>query len=223
MFCPPDHPATHWDQERARENIAAWEELFGPGSPWHCESGILLFQEGQEPREIFLLTEGLVLLYCDLPDRAESALGLRFPGQVLEQCAHHLHLPYPVSARTLIPSTIYRIAADELRERERQNREISLFFERQLRIDLYNADVFIMELKTSSPVERLDRLLRLLAAGLGCNPKFGVLQVPMPLRDDQLADMLGCSARHLKRIKKQLQQEGRLRTAGRQGLILTTH
>ena len=223
MTCPPESSATRWNLQNARETVAAWKTLVGgEGGPQHYPAGGEIFRKGQEARDVFLIAEGLILLYCDLPSGHESVLGVRFPGQIIEQCAHDLHIPYPVSARTLLPSSIYRISAADLRNRERHNREISLLSERLLRIDLYNAAIFITELKASNATDRLERFLRLLASASGSTPEAGVLRVMVPLRDEQLGDMLGCSPRHFKRIRKQLQQAGRLRVDRDRTFILTT-
>ena len=219
---PPENPITPWNRENARETVAAWKTLLGTGeTPLRYQANTELFRKGQEARDVFLLAEGLILLYSALPNGHENILGVRFPGQVAEQCAHDLQIPYPVSARTLLSSTIYRISATELRNRERHNREISILSERLLRIDLYNAAVFIAELKATNAADRLERFLRLLASVFGSTSDAGVVRVAVPLRDDELGDMLGCSPRHFKRIKKQLQQAGRLRVDRNRVFVLT--
>src|SRR5260370_244923 len=83
-------------------------------------------------------------------------------------------------------------------------------------------DAFITELKASNATDRLERFLRLLASASGSTSEAGVLRVMVPLRDEQLGDMLGCSPRHFKRIRKQLQQAGRLRVDRDRTFILTT-
>ncbi len=220
MLCSQNYSVLGWNRKHAKEMVAAWERLLGRGKPLQCEAGTDVFKQGQMAEQVFLLREGIVLLYCDDPNGGEGVLGVRFPGQIIEHCAHALNLPYPVSARTVTPSVIYKIAANELRAREQQNPDICCFLKHHLRVDLYSAAVFIMELKAASRADRLERFLNLMAEVLGCKPERGALHIPMPLRDEHLADMLGCSARHFNRIKRQLHEAGRLEIdAGRRFII----
>jgi CRP-like cAMP-binding protein len=144
MYFSRELPTLTWSRESAREAIASWERLIGPSDPLRCQAGVEVFREGDEARNVFLLAEGVVKIYCDLPNGSEGVLGLRFPGQVIEQRCHDPGTPYPISALTLVPSMIYKISAAELRRRQAHNPEISFLLERLLRVDLHNAAVFIM-------------------------------------------------------------------------------
>lgn len=221
MSCLLESPTIWWSQETAKQTVAAWAKIFGSSDPLHYQTGATVFQKGEEACNVFLLVRGLVLLYCDLPSGMESVLGVRFPGQIIDQCAHDLQMPYPLSARAVLPSTIYRISVSDLQNREHRNCDSSRLFERLLRIDLYNAAVFISDLKASTIAYRLERFLKLLASSLGRPPVDGALYIPVPLRDEQLGDMLGCSLRHLRRVKSQMKQAGRLRVSRNRTFVLT--
>lgn len=178
-------------------------------------AGLELFQEGSTARDVFLLTEGLILLtYSATQGENESALGLRFPGQIIEQCAHVLETPYPVSARAILNCQFLRISASELRKRELHDPDVARFFQRTLSSDLFRAALFIVHLKSATPAERLNRLLYILAAIMETPPVSGRLPIHMPLTDQQTAEILGVSARHLKRVKKEMQEQGFLRFSG---------
>ena len=211
----PLYAPLEWSEAAARETIRTWSEIFGPRKPEALVSGINLFQEGTRPKEVFLLVEGLILLTCTAPAiDAECILGVRFPGQVVEQCAHNLDIPYPVSAVALVNSQILRISIPALRKREEENSSTAAFFERLLSLDLYNAVLFIMELKRSLPADRLKHFLNLLASVMGSESKSGKLQIAMPLHDNQIANILGFSPRQFKRVKRQLQDQGHLQVSG---------
>lgn len=211
---------TLWTRESARQMVRTWKALFQGTAPVQYKAGVEVFRQGQEARDVFLVAEGLILLSGDLAGGHDTVLGVRFPGQVIDQCAHELRIPYPLSARTLLASSVYQISAVDLRDKATRNRDVLLLSDRLLRLDLYNAAVFIAELKVSKPAQRLERFVRLLASASGSVHEGDVLRVPVPLRDDQLAEMIGCSLRHFKRIKKQLQHDGRLRIARNHEYIL---
>jgi len=211
LFRSPQVSAARAAREQSKQLAKAWERLLGLGGPTQYAAGTSIFLAGHEPRDIFFLAEGLVLLHCDQADGNQSVIGLRLPGQVLEQFANELKLCYPFSAQTLTPSTIYKIGVNELRSRESQNREVSSLLQHLLRTEIYNSNSLIMELKTFSVEHRLERILHLLATAMGCTLQTGSYRVAMPLSVDQLAALVGCSGRHLKRVTTELQQCGRLR------------
>jgi CRP-like cAMP-binding protein len=168
------------------------------------------------PSEVFLLVDGLILLTCSAPGiEGECTSGVRFPGQVVEPCAHNLDMPYPVSANVLVKSQVLRISIAELRKAEQENPRAAAFFQRMLSVDLYNAALFIAQLKKSVPADRLNHFLHVLASAMGSEPKSGKVQISMPFHDDQIADILGFSPRHFKRVKKRLHDEGYLRVSAR--------
>jgi hypothetical protein len=93
---------------------------------------------------------------------------------------------------------------------ERNNPEVAAFIVRLLLKDLCNAASFITELKGAAPAERFERFLRMLAGVLGGDSKAHTIHISVPLRDEEMADILGFSARHLKRVKRDLRLAGRV-------------
>jgi CRP-like cAMP-binding protein len=216
VFCPSLVSSFEWSPEGGRQVRNQWERLIGTDDTLRCHAQEQIFCEGSPARDVFLLARGLVLLYSHSPDGEESAFGLRFPGQILDYCAHGLDTAYPFSARALVPSTLHRIPVPAALAKEAAGGEIGILFQRLIRLELFNTAVFIVALKTTTIADRLEHLLRLIAAGLGIVPEAdGSVRVPALLRDEQLADLLGCSARQFKRIKKKIRQHGRLRVNGR--------
>ena len=207
----PLYTSFEWSKNTAREITRTWNELFGLRRPEALASGITLFREQTLPSEVFLLVDGLVLLTCTSPEwGSECILGVRFPGQIIEHCAHNLRMPYPVSATVLVRSQILRVSISALRKHEQENPQTAAFFQRLLALDLYHATLFIMQLKKAAPANRLKRFLHLLASVMGSEPKSGRLQIAMPLHDNQIAEVLGFSPRQLKRVKRQLHDQGYL-------------
>lgn len=220
MFCPSENQATRWTPEGARDVVLTWERLFGLQEPLYFRAHVEIFHQEQHARDVFLITQGLVLLHCEMLDSNEGVLGVRLAGQIVEQCAAALDMPYPVSARTLLPSVLYKLPVAELLVKQQSNPDIAIFFQHLLRVDLYNAALWVSALKTSNIADRLEGFLRLLGSSLGRSAEGGALRVPALLGDEQLAGLLGCSLRQLKRVKKRMQEQGRLRIERRRTLIL---
>jgi len=148
---------------------------------------------------------------CTSPVAAQDgALGLRLPGQVIEQCAHNLGIPYPVSARTVSAAQIIRIPLVEVQKREQKDARAGAFLRRALSTDLYYAVVFITRLKSYTPADRVMEFASVLADVTNSEIKFGRRHVSMPVHDSQAAEILGLSPRQFKRVKRQLIRQGRL-------------
>ena len=201
---------SQWDRTYAAETVQTWTRLFRSSELVDYARGTTLIRQGQTAHGIFLLTKGLASLSYALPGDEESLLGVRFPGQVLEYCAHTLEIPYPVSARAVTSVKVLRVSADVYRAMERNNPEVAAFVVRLLLKDLCNAASFITELKGTAPAERFERFLRILASVLGEASKARTIHISIPLRDEEMADILGFSARHLKRVKRDLRLAGRV-------------
>ena len=180
----------------------------------------MIFRQGTAAQDVFLLMSGLVILTCDAGDGSEGVLGLRFPGQVLDYCAHGFGMPYPVSAATIERSILCRVPLAAFATKMQSNIHAANFFERLLRIDLYSAAMFIGDLKTATPSDRFEGFLRFYADATGQASTIGSLGVLVPLRDGQLAELIGLSERHFKRVTRQLQMSGRLQLKGRHHFVL---
>jgi CRP/FNR family cyclic AMP-dependent transcriptional regulator len=199
-----------WDHRRAVETLEAWKRLVPLEGPRRLDAGIDIFRQGQTAHKIFLLAKGLVVLTSDLPTGDESVLGLRFAGQILDLCTSAMKCPYAFSARTMSPCVVYGIDAPSLHERERRDPEVTRMVLDLLRYDLYSAAAFIVDLKTLPPDERLHRFLHFAILAMGLKPIEGTFQIPMPLRDEQVASLVGVSTRQFKRIKKKMYEAGRI-------------
>jgi CRP-like cAMP-binding protein len=197
-----------WTKAQAREAITAWTRLIGERKPSDIRAGTVLFREGESAREVFLLTQGLILLTRGISQDREEILGLRLPGQLVDCCSHTLSIPYSVTARAITHSMVFRISATELQQKKASDPQVATFFERALSLELYRAATFIGHLKMSRPAERLKNFVRFLAAINEAPSRSGKCELRMPLPDEQIAGILGLSARQFKRIKKQMCDEG---------------
>jgi CRP-like cAMP-binding protein len=213
LWAPPE-----WSEATAQETIKKWDELFGFRRRDLLAQGAYLFHEGMPVKEVFLLVEGLILLSCSIPSADGGFhLGLRLPGQLIEPCAHNLGVTYFVSAQAALPSRFIRVSAAEVERREREVPGVSIFLRRLLARDFYEATQFLVQLRNSAPPDRLCHFLHLLASALGLKSTPGRIQIPVPLHDKQIADILGISPRQLRRVKKELHDRGRLQISEERG------
>jgi CRP-like cAMP-binding protein len=208
----------HWEYPRREETIERWKRLFGcreetwPSRKW-------VFRQGDAPANVYLLTRGLVVLTWDEPEGTQGVFGLRFPGQVIDLCAHGLERPYAVSARTVGQAAICRLPLGRF-VKAHNDVEVAKFFENILQVELYNAARFIVNLKAATPADRFLRFLCYFAAASGQTTRLGSEGILVPLRDYQLAELIGLSPRHFERVKRTLQASGVLQLKGRRHFVV---
>lgn len=154
-------------------------------------------------------------LTCDLPDGKQSLFALRYPGQILEECAYDLKLPYPVSGATVLPCDIHRLEVGRMIEAEQRNPEVNAFEKLVLKRDLYNEGVALVELKTLAPDEILERFLWELAAVQGAREGAGQARFTLPLHNIEMAEWLGISESHYKQMCTALEEAGVLQREGK--------
>src|SRR5260370_31306638 len=97
-----------WRLARGAESLSAWKRLFHLDKSERFAKGDEGFRQGEFPREVFLLGAGWVRLTWELQEGRAALLGLRYPGQFLDTCAHELRHPYFVTATALSACEIYR-------------------------------------------------------------------------------------------------------------------
>ncbi len=217
----PRNPSMEWSEAQAAQTLNTWRRLLALGSPHNHRGRTLLFSQGEDIRELLLLARGIVKLTCILPNGRESMLTLRYPGQFVEECVYDLNLPSPVSATTIVPCEIHRVDIARMREAERRDPEVNAFAKYVLKRDLYNICRSNMELKSVRPAQRCERLLWELAAVLGSIRSGNPVQFVLPLDNLEMAEMLGLSESHYKKIRSELEESGVLHRQGRRGVVLT--
>jgi len=219
----PRNPVASWTPARAREQVQAIRRMIAVGTLFPFNKGLQIFGQGSRPEEVFLLESGIVKLAYTRPDGVMEMFGLRYPGQLLDNCAHALNIRYPVSAVAITSCQLYRIEAERMLVVMRESAELANFIVRLQDIDLYNMAVALVEIKMLRPYDRLERLFQDLAAVVGNRRTDRSTHLIVPLSDTEIGQLLGFSVVHLKRSRKQLEDMGRVRREGHRRIILFEH
>jgi len=208
-----------WNPTEAQAVVREWIRLLG-GFQQTLSPERVVFCQGDVPQDIFLLSRGLVALKCNVADGREAIVTVRFPGQMLDCCCHELDVPYFASAHVVAESTVIRLSVAELRLQTVHNPDARALVDRLAHIDVYNAATSVVALKTASPACRFERFLRHFAAATGQASDLESTGIVMPLRDPQLAEIIGLSLRHFGRIKRELQVAGCMSVRGANRFVL---
>lgn len=211
--------STQWNEAQAAQELATWRRLLPLGPLQHYPERHAIFTQGDMPRDVFILARGIVKLTCDLPDGKRSLFALRYPGQILEECAFDLKLPYPVSAATVLPCEIHRLEAGRMIEAAQRNPEVNAFENLVLKRNLYNEGVALVEFKTLPRDDLLERFLWNLAAVQGARARDGQVRFILPLRNIEMAEWLGISESHYKQMRAALEEAGVLQRDGKRFVL----
>lgn len=180
------------------------------------EPGTTLFEQGDEPKFIFNLTEGTVRLVKLLPNGRRQVIGFVFPGDMLG-LAHHG--AYTCSAEAIgqvrvcrfprgklltlldefpnLKTRLLDIAADELSEAQEQ----------------------MLLLGRKSPVEKLASFLWRLHENGHCAEMVSKIDLPMGRSD--IADYLGLTIETVSRTFTRLRNDGVIRLEGANHVVIT--
>ncbi len=177
------------------------------------------FSQGEGVEDVLYLEHGLVKLVRGNQDgREERIIGLRADGWVIGAAAAILDEPYVATAVTVVPSRIARVAATEFRRRLQTDHELSAAVHRMHAREVYNELTQVTESSISAR-SRLEHLLRNLAS-LEPPKGSGEIHVQMPLRQWEVAQIVGVAPPYLCQLMAEMEEDGILRRE-RGAVVLT--
>ena len=189
-----------WTPGWAMEALRSWQELLPLLVPRLVQSRHLIFEQGARLENLYLLRTGIVKLAMILADGTEALLSLRFPGEVLEWPSFDQpKQTFHAFAITLVDSELLHMPLPAF-ESQLARRELCTFVANNLVRDLLLRDVSLSEMRCISPVRRLKHLVDQLAVVDLHNP-FSLPARRFLLTDEEMAQVVGVSARHVRRLR----------------------
>jgi CRP-like cAMP-binding protein len=171
-------------------------------------------------REVFLVAGGVAKLVFSEPNGHETLVALRYPGQFVDYWPRQPAGASPLSAIALVTSEIYRIDIATVQSAQEQNPDLRIQDADLLRYDLDDLVARFVRSKLPSPADRLEQLLRELAAVLGRRDSNGKVHVMLPFDNFEFASLCGVSESYYKVVRHELAKSGRVRQEGRRLWVL---
>ena|SRR5215216_6348537 len=177
---------------------------------------IELFKQGGPAQDIYIVEHGLVKLVRLSSQGRDLIVGLRSPGWVVGIASVILQKPYPASALSLTYCHLRRIPAAILIELLQSNIQLSWYFHLLQSREIFDQIGHQVGLGFLSARQRLEQLLwRLIYAQKLSSPQKDELKkearLNLPLKNNEIADLIAVTPEHLSRVMRQMQQEGVLR------------
>ena len=183
------------------------------------EAGFELERQGDPALCVFLVESGLVKLLIGHADgRQERIVTLRSSGWVLGADAVVAHQPYAATAVTIHPSGVGKIAADEFLRLMETDRALAKHIH-----EMHAREVIAGQAQLgdeSTPVKvRLLQFLADLASATTSGPGSDELRVKVPLKQWEIAQLLGVAPPYLNKLIKEIEGEG-LISRQRRGIVV---
>lgn len=197
-----------WSRTEAWPAVELCKRKLRLAEPRRYRSGSELFVADQFADTCYLINRGIVALYYALPGGDETLFALAYPGELINLTVLNPAQPTSSSGSAVTDCEVYRIDLNRLESAGQEDPGILKMLNQFLQKQVALRTKALVELKSLSPATRLEQRLGELAEVLGCNILGQPVRVPVPLRDGEMATLLGLSDRQFKRVKKSLQQNG---------------
>jgi CRP-like cAMP-binding protein len=202
LYCPTsvvDPVLEGWSWSQARRVVGQWREHVRLVEPTGYRKGSALSLAGEAAHDMFLMIEGIAGLSYALSDETavDVLFSLAYPGHLITVQARDDERSGPITISALTPCKAYRLNVRTVRGIADRDPEVAALLQRSLHDELIRGTEALAESLALPPTKRLDKLLREVRVVLGRNH--------VPVRDDELAMLLGLSVRHLKRVKRTLE------------------
>jgi len=177
-------------------------------------AGVVLFRQGGSADEVFYLEHGLVKLVRLQPSGEETIVGLRSAGWFLGAAAVVLGRAYAVTALTVTPCGVARIRAAQFRQQLRSNGALSWRVHGMHSEEIYTEITRVADDRSRSARERLERFLEQLLPALGASSDGRSVGIHVPLRQWEIAHLIGVTPQYLCQLLHEMEGEGVIRREG---------
>ncbi|HWP44666.1 MAG TPA: Crp/Fnr family transcriptional regulator [Blastocatellia bacterium] len=209
-------------KRRAQEHRQYGRNRVASADPynWECSSwwersrefpaGAELFKQGSSAREVYLIEQGLAKLIRVTEDGQEIIVGLRSPGWILGASSAILGNPYSLTAVTLTRCRTRFIYAEQFIELARSDLEFSWYLHILATEELHEQLAHLVGLRCLSARKRFEQLLLLMVSSIHPDLSQNDARFKLPMKQWEIAQLIGITPEHLCRLQRQMEQEGLL-------------
>jgi CRP-like cAMP-binding protein len=198
--------AFFWNRESARVTLWQWKQSGLLSTPLSYPAGAPIFDRDAAPQDAFLLEKGVIVFEREPAAREKSGIyALCLPGNLFGHCSGGPADASPHWAIALTRCVVYRISREKMLATLYKGGEAALFIVRQYLHNLLCARARATESSINGTKVRLEHLLLELASALEDQSPAGAIR--LPLKDKDLAAILGISPQQFSVIKKEMEGE----------------
>ncbi len=169
--------------------------------------GSAIIYQGDIPKEVFIISNGLIKLTRLEETGYELIVGLRYPGSFLGAAAVILQKPSPATAITLTPSHLHRLVAEQFLDRLKTDSEFSWRVNVVNSYEIYDQLSLLAGIAGLTARQRLERLLWQLVVSQEGGAVSGQVQLCLPLKKWEIAELIAITPIHVSRLFRSLEQD----------------
>jgi len=192
--------ATQLLTERHRENLA------GLATSMHMPRRTIVYREETLARWIFMIADGVVKSYRDLPSGKRCIVGFLFRGDVFGLAENG---QFVNSTQTVTRATVYRIPVDALKDLLRRDPDLQLRFLCKVTHQLREAQRHTIGVSRRTTAGKIALFLKMLERdGHWHADRSAPRSIAVPMTRADIADYLGISAEAVSRCTSRLVRRG---------------
>lgn len=216
---PANEPwsVARWSERSAVVAVREWRRLLPFGPVEHYKARARLTDERSASRTLFLIEAGLIKLSCwtMLGGGRELALVLRRPGDLVGECSGLLKIPQFASAVAVSDCRISRVAIHQAVDILRNSAEAASFLAIRQTIDAIRMAALLLDQRLLGADQRLFQILSDMADVWSADRSSGQVSFHLPLKQEDLADLIAVTPTSFSRLHRRLTRAGSLRQVGR--------
>lgn len=197
--------------------LASFPELRELGPPEDFPANTELFRQGHHPAVLRLIESGLVKTVRE-ESKGRALVSLREPHWLLGLGPARLKLPYTTSGVTATSCRLRSLPVSDFAHHLEHNPKFSLWVLDAALAQGRRDELLRAELLIYSAPERLVRTLVRLVRVLKALCRHGQVELALPITLGELAQLIGASPDHFRRLLSRLEAEGAL--LRRRGVLL---
>ncbi|MDP9366701.1 MAG: Crp/Fnr family transcriptional regulator [Chloroflexota bacterium] len=179
-----------------------------------------IFSPGKGSNLVYIVRSGCVRLYKTLPDGRSINLGLLGPNTIFAQEDAYDGLATGTTAQALVDSTLSVVETDDLASLIADSPELASAVVTGMTRRLTELQTLVEHLLVRDTSVRLVATLLSLATRFGRPTADGMTAIALPLTHQSLANMIGSNRVTVTRKLLELQEDGVVRSLGRNALAV---
>lgn len=187
-------------------SLRLWESHFS--APNVYPPGIIIFQQGAQAQDVFLISDGLVKLVRNEENGTEIIVGLRSSGSLLGAVSVLINEPHIIAAITVSQCTMQRISSCTFLQVLEDDVSSTLALCRMISREIVEHITHLSELACLPARSRLEQFLWEIANVQGKTLVSGRVRLRLPLKEYDIAKFLSVTPVHLSRLLSEVERDG---------------
>lgn len=187
-------------------DLNLWENCFSPANVY--PPGTIIFQQGAQAQDVFLIGDGLVKLVRNEENGTEIIVGLRSSGDLLGAVSVLINRPQVIAAVTVSQCNMQRLPGYTFLQILEDDVCSTLALCRMIGHEIVEHITHLSELACLSARSRLELFLWESASVQGKTIASGRVRLRLPLKEYDVAKFLSVTPVHLSRLLSEVERDG---------------